>query len=375
MKKSYIKLFALEIVLFFFLILNSFVSSILSRYNLIICLILLLVVFKKLFGFEKDRHRFTKDVIFEIVIFLLIYFIAYYIFGLVIGFYRAGNYFTVRGLRDFIIPSAIIVLLKEFFRYNIMSKSEGNKYLIFTTVILFIFLDVTNALYYSSYNSHYEVFLFIALNLMPAISTNIACSYITMKTGYKPVIVYQMIMTLHVYVLPILPNPSEYISSVIQFVIPIILTFRMYSLFDKYKNKVIDRNYNRKTLMPFVPTLIITAICVYFVSGYFHFHAVAIASGSMAPTIKKGDVVVIEKIDGKYNLLENGQVIAYKHGNIIVVHRLINIVESDNKYYFYTKGDANEGDDEWVVNEEEVIGIVNVKLPYIGLPTVWINEL
>lgn len=375
MKKSYIKLFVLDIILFIFLVLNSFVSSILSRYNLAICLVLLLILFKRLFGFEKDRHRFTKDVIIEIIIFLLIYFLAYYVFGLVIGFYRAGNYLSLVGLRDFIIPTILIVLLKEFFRYNILTKSEGNKTLIVCTILLFIFLDVTNALYYGNFNTLYETFVFVALSLMPAISTNILCSYMTIKSGYKPVIVYQLVMSLYVYILPIIPNPSEYVSSVIQFVVPIILTFKLYVLFDKYKNKVVDRNYNKKSMMPFVPTLIIIMILVYFVSGYFHFHAVAIASGSMSPVIKKGDVVVIEKIDGDYDSIENGQVIAYKHGSVVVVHRLIDIVESDNKYYFYTQGDANEDPDDWVVNESDIIGVVNVKIPFIGLPTVWINEL
>lgn len=374
-KKSYIKLFSLEIILFFFLILNSFVSSILSRYNLIMCLILLIFLFKKGFGFEKDRHRFTKDIIMEMIIFLLGYFILYYVFGLVIGFYRAGNYFTLNGFRDFLIPLTIIAILKEFLRYNFMQKSEGSKILRVCTIVLFILLDVTNVLYYSNYDSKYEVFLFIALYLMPAISKNIACSYITVKTGYKPVIFYQLVMTLYIYILPILPNPSEYISSIIQFVVPLILMYRMYLLFDKYTNKVVERNYNKRSFAVFVPTLIVTAILVYFVSGYFHFHAIAIASGSMSPEINKGDVVVIEKIDEKYDLLREGQVIAYKHGNIVVVHRLINIIKSDNNYYFYTKGDANEDDDNWVINQDDIIGIVKVKVPFVGLPTVWLNEL
>lgn len=374
-KKSYIKLFSLEIILFFFLILNSFVSSILSRYNLIMCLILLIFLFKKGFGFEKDRHRFTKDIIMEMIIFLLGYFILYYVFGLVIGFYRAGNYFTLNGFRDFLIPLTIIAILKEFLRYNFMQKSEGSKILRVCTIVLFILLDVTNVLYYSNYDSKYEVFLFIALYLMPAISKNIACSYITVKTGYKPVIFYQLVMTLYVYILPILPNPSEYISSIIQFVVPLILMYRMYLLFDKYTNKVVERNYNKRSFAVFVPTLIVTAILVYFVSGYFHFHAIAIASGSMSPEINKGDVVVVEKIDEKYDLLQEGQVIAYKHGNIVVVHRLINIIKSDNNYYFYTKGDANEDDDNWVINQDDIIGIVKVKVPFVGLPTVWLNEL
>ena len=114
---------------------------------------------------------------------------------------------------------------------------------------------------------------------------------------------------------------------------------------------------------------------VYFTSGYFHYHAIVVASGSMTPNILKGDVVVIEKIDGDYSKLKVGQVIAYKYDNVIIVHRLINIIENNGTYYFYTKGDANDLPDNWIVRGDTIIGTVNVKVPYIGLPTVWLNEL
>ena len=95
----------------------------------------------------------------------------------------------------------------------------------------------------------------------------------------------------------------------------------------------------------------------------------------MTPNILKGDIVVIKKIDGDYSKLKKGQVIAYKYDNVIIVHRLINIIEEKGTYYFYSKGDANEKEDNWVINEDMIIGVVNVKIPYLGLPTVWLNEL
>ena len=91
----------------------------------------------------------------------------------------------------------------------------------------------------------------------------------------------------------------------------------------------------------------------------------------MSPKIKKGDIVVIDK---SYDEPKVGQVIAFKHKNVIVVHRLIKKIEKDQIYY-YTKGDANDLPDNYVVNEKDIIGIVNVKLPYLGLPTVWLNDL
>ena len=124
-----------------------------------------------------------------------------------------------------------------------------------------------------------------------------------------------------------------------------------------------------------VPTLaIIVFVLAYFVSGYFRFYAVAIASGSMLPNIKVGDVVIIDQ-HKDYKDLKVGDVIAFKHKGLIMAHRVYDIVVVKDDYYFYTKGDANEDKDNYATHPEDILGEVNVKVPYIGLPTVWLNKL
>ena len=82
--------------------------------------------------------------------------------------------------------------------------------------------------------------------------------------------------------------------------------------------------------------------------------------------------VVIEKID-KYDNLEIGEVLAYNYDGKIIVHRIINIIEEDGNYYFYTKGDNNNSEDNFAVYEDMIVGVVNIRLPFIGYPTVWFN--
>lgn len=375
MKKSYKKLLLLEILLFSLLFLNSFVSSILNRYNLVLALIVLLGLFKLFFGFEKDRHRYVKDILFEVIIFLLIFFMLYYLSGLIITFAKTENYFTWYGIFNFIFPTILIIFLKEILRYMILQKAGESRLLLITTCLLFIFLDISNTIYYYEFASKYESFLFIALSLLPAISSNIVCTYISKKVGYKPVIVYLTIINIYAYLMPIVPNPNEYISSMIQFLLPIALGYKIYSFYEKETDKEVSRDYNKKRILPLLFPAVIIIILVYFVSGYFHYYAIAVASGSMSPNIHKGDVVIIEKIDKNYDSLKEGQVIAYKYDGLIIVHRLERILKNDDKYYFYTKGDANSKTDNWTVEEDMIIGTVNYKISYIGLPTVWLNEL
>lgn len=375
MKKGYLRLLRFEFIVFVILFLNSFVWNILSGYKMIIFLLILLGIFKLLFGFEKDKHRYIKDIIMETIIYLIIFFIIFYLLGIFITFARIDNYYTWYGLKTYIIPIACTIILREILRYMFMSKSEGNKVLYITTCILFIMLDISVSVYYGNFDSKYRTFIFVALTLLPAISSNIIFSYLTLKIGYKPIIFYALVIGLYRYLFPIIPNPDEYLTSIITFILPIGFGYRVYKFLSKDNDEEIDRDYKKHNFIPLIIPSIIIIVIVYFTSGYFHFYAISIASGSMEPNIHKGDVVVIEKIEGDYDKLKVGQVVAYKYEDVIVVHRLINIIEERGTYYFYSKGDANEKEDNWVIEEDMIIGIVNHKVPYIGMPTVWLNEL
>ena len=57
MKKGYKRLITFESIVCLIFILNSFVSNILSRYTFILFMLGSLIVFKKIFGLEKDKHR------------------------------------------------------------------------------------------------------------------------------------------------------------------------------------------------------------------------------------------------------------------------------------------------------------------------------
>ena len=375
MKKGYKKLLFFEIVLFCLLFINSFVWNILSDYFILIFLLMLIVLFKFVFGFEKDRHRFTKDLILEIIIFLIVFFILFYLLGIFITFAKTGNFISREGLIHYIIPTFGYIILREIFRYGVMSKAQGNKLVIVMTILLFIFLDISTTLYYADFSSNYKILTFVGLTLLPAVSSNIVFSYITLKTGYKPIILYASVMGLYQYVLPIIPNPDEYLSSIIRFLLPVVLCYRIYGFFHNNYDKELEREYRKKSVLPLAVVSLVVCLLVYFTSGYFHYWAIAIATGSMDPVIKKGDVAIVKKIDDNYHQLKVGDVIAFRYQNVVIVHRIINIVQDRDKYYFYTKGDANVSEDKFAIESDMIVGVVNHKIPLIGIPTVWLSEL
>ena len=295
MKKGYQRLLIFEVILFILVSLNSFAWNILDNNITIICLLTIIVTFKFLFGLEKDRHRYVKDVIFDLLIVLLIAFLLYYLFGVIIGFYRINNYYNLYGIKTFIIPTILLVILKEYLRYQMLNKSEGSNLLITTTTILFICLDISTAVYYEKFATSYDTFMFIALVLLPSVSRNITSSYIATKLGYKPNIVWLLVLELYSYLIPIIPNPNEYILSIIRFIFPLVIMSKIYLFFEKAKDREIKREYNKRNGWLLIFPTVIVILVVYFTSGYFSYYTIAIASGSMSPAINTGDVVVIEK--------------------------------------------------------------------------------
>jgi len=374
MKKSHTKLLIFDIILIIFFLLNSFILSILTYINLAILLLGLIILFKIIFGLEKDNHRYIKDVIINILIVLLTSFLIYYIIGIVIGFVKTSNYYNLNSLKDFIIPYIIIIVLREYLRYQILQKSGKSKLLIVMSVVVFILISITTRVTINDFDSKYNAFIFLATILLPAITRNIACTYIAKKVGFKPNILWILVIELYGVLLPFVPDMGLYIGSMISLLYPTLIIYNVYRFFERRKNNVPLQDDNRRNYITIPFLVLFIGIIVYFTSGYFRYYTIAIATGSMTPNILKGDVVVIDQEYPKDNL-EVGQVIAYRYNSVIIVHRLVNIIEIKDEKYYYTKGDANNAVDNYIIYEDMIMGVVDYKIPYVGLPTVWLNEL
>ena len=103
-------------------------------------------------------------------------------------------------------------------------------------------------------------------------------------------------------------------------------------------------------------------------------HSYTVLSGSMAPAISTGDVVIVNEVSP--TAVEEGDVITYQDGERaairdgtsvnIVTHRVIDVAPSEDGPMFKTKGDANEDPDQGRVQASRVIGRVMFTIPYIG---------
>ena len=374
MKKSKKMLLIFICILLLTILINSFVYNFLYGMRVPIFLGLVLIVFKYIFGFEKSKFRVTKDVVMDTVVFVIIYLLLFYLLGLITGFIRIGNYYTFNAMRDYVIPLILTSIFREIMRYNYLIKSNNDKLLISLSMVFFILLDISSSLYYWDFSNGLQVFKFFALYLLPAFSYNMFATYVCKNAGYKSPMIYSLIIGLFNYLIPIIPDASEYLVSITKILLPLIILYRIYITIKNESDEEISRDYNKKDYISLVVAFIIVATLVYFSSGYFTYYTIAIASGSMSPAIEKGDIVVVKKTND-YESINNGDVIVYDYHDHLIVHRLVKKVKVEGKYYFYSKGDANKDEDNYVIEEDMIIGTAKTRIPYLGLPTVWLNEL
>src|SRR3989344_8837042 len=108
---------------------------------------------------------------------------------------------------------------------------------------------------------------------------------------------------------------------------------------------------------------------------YFGNQALVVRSGSMAPAIDAGSIVIVrpnkEFISpiASTPLYNSGDIIAFRSKNdskTIITHRIVGSQVKDNSVAYKTKGDANDDVDGWVVNQKDIVGKSYLTVPMAG---------
>lgn len=378
MKRSQIIVIGLLTFMLFALLFNSFITKIFSRYSICVFIFLLGVIAYFLLGFEKNKSRYNKDIILSLIIYITIYYISTYLFGLFIGFSKNVYNFDFISIVNNIVPVIILIFVSEILRYIINSKIKDSYLLLGLSLIVFSMIDITFTLNATNFGDFYTVLKVIGLFVLPSLGKNFLFTYLSVKVGFKPNMVYRYLMDIPKYILPIIPNFGAYVESIIYIAFPILVFVIIYNNLkkvDRKVNRIIKSKKSKRTIITYyiiIPLLIIT---VALTSGYFKYQAIVIATGSMSPNINKGDVVVIKKLnDNEIRNLKIGDILVFNRENKIVVHRIYKIYSSGDEIFFKTKGDNNNAPDSYLIEIHEILGIVKLKVRYIGYPTVALYE-
>lgn len=376
MRKSEIKLMFLEIISILFFVFNILIKNILNQYTTILFLGLIFIVSISISTFEKEKVLDRKSVTKTVIIYTLSFLVFIYSLGIFFGYVKTSYSLKIINIIKNIFPVIFLIVIEELFRYHISTKGEKKKIILVLSVLLFVLVDVSLVTHLYSFTNHSKIVELITMIIFPSIFKNSMLLFLSHRYGYRVCIIYQLIANIYLYIMPIFTDLSKYLQSVLMVLLPLFVGLSVYFGFKKMKMK----DFKNKTVALKLMTGIIISITIIMIALYsnlFSYTVAVIATGSMNPTLKRGDMIIIDKgYRNKLDKLEVGEILVFRVKDVIYTHRIVKIVKKNGRYSILTKGDRKgQAIDSWTVTDDDIFGIVKLKIPKIGYPSVWLNRL
>lgn len=365
--KGYTIQFVLLVILSFALFLPNMFTRSITAGILLVSAIATTYLIKK----DKVQSVHANNVTILLIIFAVIYLIAFYLMGLYFDYYKALVTFNVNTVINYIIPTAIIIISSEIIRNKFLAQNtKVAKIVTFVIMVLVDLIIYTNIYTISGYDDIIEV---IGFTLFSSIACNLLYNYISNRYGIKGNIIYRLITVLYVYIIPYIPNVYVFFRAILRIVYPYIIYQVLKYTFETNK-QIIAIKDKRKSITSKIILAIVTIIMAMLISCQFKYGILVIGSGSMTGTINKGDTIFFEQYNTQEEIQE-GQVIIFNKDDIRVVHRVVNIKNVNGEKRYTTKGDANEDIDDGYITNEDIIGICKFRIAYAGFPSIWVRDI
>lgn len=371
--KNSILLTALVVYIVFYklIIFNSFM-----KYSGLITasfLVFLLGLSIKLLGFRKSKPTvMSNNILKNVIFYLIVTFILMYALGSVVGFLTNAYSRSILVMIDNVFAPILIIIFVEFFRYVFISANNDKKIFIVLLTLILVVFEISLSI--KTVSSDFEgIFNLLALLIVPSLIKNGVLSYLCFHIGYKVPIIYRLVMDVYGFLVPILPNLGDYLTSVVLITLPIIIYISSFSEIDRKIHKPEPIFGGDSFTLMDAPLIIFLIILISLVSGAFPYYMIGVGSQSMVPRLSKGDAVVLRKVP-KSTILNKNDIIGYKKDGITIVHRIVDIKKDKDGISYITKGDANNARDTKKVKRSQVIGVVEFKIPFVAYPTVWMRE-
>lgn len=372
MKKDKLKVYIIEFILLAILSFALFVPNTINKVTtsilLALCAIATIIFVKK----EKVESIHSKKVTILLIIFAIIYLIAFYLMGVYFDYYKALITFNINTLLNYIIPTAIIIISSEIIRNRLfVQNTKFTKLITFIIMVLIDLMLYTNIYTISGYEDIIEV---IGFTLFASIACNLLYNYISNRYGVKGNIIYRLLTILYVYIIPYIPNVYVFFRAILRMIYPYIIYQVLEYTFETNK-QIIAVEDKRKGIIVKIILGVITITIAMLISCQFKYGILVIGSGSMTGTINKGDAIVFKQYDGEEKISEGQIIIFNDENNTKIVHRVIEVTQVNGETRYITKGDINDNPDDGYITKNSVIGTSIFRLKYVGFPTILIRDI
>ncbi len=368
---DYLSIMLIFTLILMFLVNNIVSNSIVKSSIWLVIILIICIAFPKVRGIAKLKH-IEQFYLYSLkcgIIYIVIYFGS----GIILGFgkspYSRGINNIVLNLFIFITPIVGRELIRGFLLNNSTKHKSLN--LVFITILMII-TDITIS-QVTKISTVKELIIFISQSFGPLICLNIFASYACIVAGPITSIIFLSLITGIEIVSPVLPLLQWLTRGLINMCVPIFSYLAMNFYYTKLTKQYKEYKGKHENIFSMMAVSVFSIFLIWFTIGVFPIYPSVIVTGSMKPIINPGDIVVIKKIQKVEDIdnLKTGDIIQFKREELLIVHRIIELVknEEDGLIYFRTKGDNNSAEDNGLVNPNDIKGTVYKTIPKLGWPT------
>lgn len=318
------------------------------------------------------RSYNSRWVLIILAAFAAVYITVYYLSGLKYGFVVSPN--GVISLKSFftkILPLAAIIILSELIRWVLLG--EAGKIITPLSYLIGVISEVVCAGGLPSFRSSYQLIDFLGMIIFPALTAHLLYTYLSKRYGVLPGIVFRLLLTLYPYFIPFTSDVPKIFVAFVLLVLPLGILAFIRALFEK-KKRMAKKRESKWRIVPTAIALVAMALFAMLITCQFRFGILVIATDSMTGEINKGDAIIYEAYE-HCEEIEVNDIVVYEESDRQVVHRVIRIEHVNGEKRYITQGDANEGADPGYRTDGQIVGVVRLKVLYIGYPSLWLRDI
>ncbi len=319
---------------------------------------------------KKEYIRFSKNRKYFIYLVILscIHIIIFFYMGFILGFSKSPYKHDILSIGKNIIVQIVPIIGIEVTRCVVATKNKQNKLALSIITIIFFLLELKYNIIIELFSNKEEMFKYTCSTIIPTFSYSILYTYLTLKGSYVLPLIYRISKELPILLLPILPNMDWFATGSMEILFSTII-------YGVLKNKYIGKRKEKTlTKISFTVAITLSTALVCFMLGFFKYEPIAILSNSMYPEFSRGDVLIFKKLNNEEELKEipENAIIIYSIGEQNIAHRVIKKKKKNDIVWYQTKGDNNNVPDTNLVKIEQIKGVYEFRIKYIGFPSVWL---
>jgi signal peptidase len=285
--------------------------------------------------------------------------------GLVVGFGRSPySHQTLAVVGNLLYAASMLIAMEIGRAYLVTLLGMGSPLVAIASVsLLFAYMGIPLAKFTSLVGAE-PLFRFSGETLLPAISENLLATFLALSGGPLASLGYRGALELFEWLSPVLPNLHWTLTAFVGTLAPVLGLLLTRSLLqgEPPRDRAAEASTN-PSANSWILIALLGVTLLWFNTGLFGVRPTLVSGVSMEPALWAGDIVVTKPVEP--GAIRVGDIIRFRGEEAIILHRVVEVHQTDAGLEFVTRGDANNVDDA-PISAAQIEGKLLFKIPKLG---------